>query len=186
MPKENLTNFNQILKTIYQNKLNFSEFETYFNLLINEFLNNPDDERKGEQLTLALSNATVITYNKVEDEKLNSYYEVINNYIAKKIRKNLEKDGIDLVQKFAALKNRNNSYLMKVTEFCDYYYALNLAMMAKLDSIDFLDIIKTLYDIEVYPPISYDEIIKFNDCQKKLQNMFWNLVEQQTNENKRR
>ena len=117
---------------------------------------------------------------------MNSYYEVINNYIAKKIRKNLEKDGIDLVQKFAALKNRNNSYLMKVTEFCDYYYALNLAMMAKLDSIDFLDIIKTLYDIEVYPPISYDEIIKFNDCQKKLQNMFWNLVEQQTNENKRR
>ena len=128
-------------KEIAINKINFDEFEIYYKKL-KEYIELGADDYL--QYAISLSNALVLFITKDEEEVFKKQMNEIGNIIANNLRKKIENYKINLSSYYEDMKKAIGTKHIQLNEFCNYCDTLRLAMMAKIDGIDFLDWAETL------------------------------------------
>lgn len=148
-------------------KISFETFEGDYNYFKYAISNGLVDNCL--PFALALLNAKIFpaeTY--MQEEKLNTYMEDLENIIASEIRKFLIDDGMALTKELNNMQSNITQYVITLNDYCNYCEKLELAMMAKLDGINYLELARTLQNARVESPKTYDEHIKYNSFSNKL------------------
>lgn len=152
---------------VLKNKISFKMFEEYYNLLKSGILSGLLD--KPLSFVLTLSDAVVMPIdNDEKKEKLQIYIEDLKNIIANEIRKSLDGDGIMLAQELTNMQKTISLYTITLQQYCSFCEKIRLAMMAKLDNVDYMECVRTLQNAKVEPTKTYDEHIRLHNYQKKL------------------
>lgn len=167
-----------IEENIIKNKISFKTFEEYYILLKIGISSGLLD--KPLSFALSLSFAFVMPIDTDEREsKYEEYIEDLKDIIAKEIRKSLDNSGINLAQELLNRQKNASLYTITFTQYCDFCSALDLAIMAKLDNVDYMECIRTLQNAKIEPTKSYEEHIKLHKYQRRLLDMA-TQIEQQT------
>lgn len=66
------------------------------------------------------------------------------------------------------MQSNITQYAIKLNAYCNYCEKLDLAMMAKLDSINYLELARTLLNARVESPKTYVEHVKNNNLLNRL------------------
>ena len=178
--KNEIEKLNKELSLI-QNKISMynislKDFEDYYSILKSAISSGLLKDPLSFALTL--SNASVIINTDDDEYKKKEYMNDLENIIANEIRKSLDGNGSILVQELNSMQDTINLYTITIGQLCNYYEKLRLAMMAKIDNIDYLACVRILQNANVEPPRALDEHIKLNDIQNKLSRIAIKLNQQ--------
>ena len=80
----------------------------------------------------------------------------------------MQAEKINLAEDYAKIKKLISTTNISLDSFYSSCDKLRLAMMAKIDGINYLDWAKTLQEASVIPAKTYDEIVKYQGYQKLL------------------
>lgn len=167
-PRKKYSAINKSSQDLKLNKLFFNEFETYYIFFKNEISkgNSFDDYA---EMAMVLAEVLVITRTNEEEEKLNKYKDELLDLIAENVyRKFIEKEGIKLAQFFEQMKDTINNYTITIKQYYNYCDYLNLAINARVEDIDCLDIARILQNAKVQLPRTYDESVKYISYRKSV------------------
>lgn len=151
---------------VVKNKIFFKTFEEYYNLLKGGISSGLLD--KPLSFAFTLSFALVMPINTDEEAKVQEYIEDLKNIIANEIRNSLDGNGIMLAQELNNMQKNTSLYTITFKQYCDFCSALDLAIMAKLDNVDYMECVRTLQNAKVEPAKSYEEHIKLHKHQRRL------------------
>lgn len=159
-------------------KISFETFEGDYNFFKYVILNGLVDNYL--PFALALLNAKIFpAETDIQEEKLNTYMEDLENIIASEIRKSLIDNGIVLTKELNNMQSNIIQYVITLNDYCNYCEKLELAMMAKLDDINYLELARTLQNARVESPKTYDEHVKYNSFSNRLSTIITKLEQQE-------
>ena len=169
--------FESMISDISINKVSLPQFVEYYNNLKNaissQLVKNPLN------YLIALSNAEVFPIVSEEDkEELLRISEDLENAIALLAKKQIE-SKINLNDYFENMRNIISNQYLSFGQFVKYYNVLELAIMAKVEDVDFVTYAKTLLNAEITATTTYDQNIEINLLKKKLIQYIFKL-EQET------
>lgn len=152
-------------RDVSMNKIPFNQFQLYYTALKGYISLGTEDYLP---YAMSLSNAEVLIIDYNSEESFKKISKDLGDIIANRLRKGLQTERINLAEDYAKIKNlisRTNISLDSFYSSCD---KLRLAMMAKIDGINYLKWAKTLQGASVIPAKTYDEIVKYQGYQKLL------------------
>lgn len=154
-------------KIVLMNNISFEMFEEYYNLLKRAI--SLGLLEKPLPFVLTLSDAAVMNItNDLKEEKIQEYREDLRKIVTNEIRKSLDGNEINLVQELNNFQKITSLYNITIQQYCDFCDKLSLAMMAKLDNVDYMECIRTLQRAKITPANTYDEHIRLHNYQRKL------------------
>lgn len=152
-------------RDVSMNKIPFNKFQLYYTALKGYISLGTEDYLP---YAISLSNAEVIIIDYNSEELFKKISKDLGDIIANRLRKGLQAEKIDLAEDYAKIKNLISTTNISLDSFYSSCDKLRLAMMAKIDGINYLEWAKTLQGASVIPANSYDEIVKYQGYQKLL------------------
>lgn len=128
---------------------------------------------------IALLNAKIFSVETdIQEDKLNMYMVDLENIISSVIRKSLIDNGIALTKELNNMQSNITQYVITLNYYCNYCEKLDLAMMAKLDGINYIALARTLLNARAESPKTYDEHVKYNNFSNRLSAIITKLEQQ--------
>ena len=144
-------------RDISMNKIPFNQFQLYYTAL-KGYISLGTEDYLPYAMSLSNAEVIIIDYNSKD----------LGDIIANRLRKGLQAEKINLAEDYAKIKKLISTTNISLDSFYSSCDKLRLAMMAKIDGINYLDWAKTLQEASVIPAKTYDEIVKYQGYQKLL------------------
>ena len=152
-------------RDVSMNKIPFNKFQLYYTALKGYISLGTEDYLP---YAMSLSNAEIIIINYNSEELFKKISKDLGDIIADRLRKGLQAEKIDLAEDYAKIKNLISTTNISLDSFYSSCDKLRLAMMAKIDGINYLEWAKTLQGASVISAETYDEIVKYQGYLKLL------------------